>query len=58
MPNIQQTGNNPVSKAAESLKSAMQAHSANPGPAIPKDFNVQQEGTKEERKAKAQELNK
>jgi hypothetical protein len=33
-------------------------HQANPGPAIPQDFNIQQEGTKEERAAKAQELNK
>ena len=32
-------------------------HEANPGPVIPKDFNVQQEGTKEERQAKAQALN-
>ncbi|KAL2069152.1 hypothetical protein VTL71DRAFT_15490 [Oculimacula yallundae] len=33
-------------------------HDANPGPAQPKEFNVQQEGTKEERAAKAKELNK
>ena len=33
-------------------------HEANPGPAIPKEFNVQEEGTKEERKAKAESLNK
>ena len=31
---------------------------AHPGPAVPKEFNVQQEGTKEERAAKTQELNK
>merc|ERR1711939_766116 len=31
---------------------------AQPGPAVPKEFNVQQEGTKEERAAKTQELNK
>ncbi len=37
---------------------AQRAHSANPGPAMPKEFNVQQEGTKEERRAKAAELNK
>ncbi|KAG7291631.1 hypothetical protein NEMBOFW57_001650 [Staphylotrichum longicolle] len=51
-------GNNPMSKAADSLKAAFQAHSANPGPAMPKEFNVQEEGTKEERRKKAQELNK
>lgn len=33
-------------------------HEAHPGPAVPKDFNAQQEGTKEERQARAQELNK
>ncbi|KAL1843924.1 hypothetical protein VTJ49DRAFT_6867 [Mycothermus thermophilus] len=49
---------NPPSKAADSLRAALHAHSANPGPAIPKDFNVQQEGTKEERQAKAKEMNK
>ncbi|KAL2133337.1 hypothetical protein VTI74DRAFT_2532 [Chaetomium olivicolor] len=49
---------NPLHKAAGSVKEAFQAHSANPGPAIPKEFNVQEEGTKEERRAKAQELNK
>lgn len=43
---------------ADNVKAAFQAHSANPGPAIPKEFHVQEEGTKEERRAKAQELNK
>ncbi|KAJ4298538.1 hypothetical protein N0V88_003568 [Collariella sp. IMI 366227] len=52
------TEGNPLSKAADTVKEAFQAHSANPGPAIPKEFNVQEEGTKEERRAKAQELNK
>jgi hypothetical protein len=33
-------------------------HEANPGPAIPKDFNAQEEGTKEERRAKAETMNK
>jgi len=33
-------------------------HEAHPGPAIPKDFDIQQEGTKEERQAKTKELNK
>ncbi|KAH6679441.1 hypothetical protein B0J14DRAFT_614623 [Halenospora varia] len=33
-------------------------HQANPGPAVPKDFEAKQEGTKEERRAKAEALNK
>lgn len=33
-------------------------HQANPGPAVPKDFNAKEEGTKEERQAKTKELNK
>ncbi|KAF4630935.1 hypothetical protein G7Y89_g7207 [Cudoniella acicularis] len=33
-------------------------HQAQPGPAVPKDFNAPEEGTKEERKAKAETLNK
>lgn len=33
-------------------------HEANPGPVIHDDLNVQEEGTKEERKAKAAALNK
>lgn len=33
-------------------------HEANPGPALPKEINAQQEGTKEERRAKAEALNK
>jgi hypothetical protein len=36
----------------------MGAHKAAPGPAVPKDFNIQQEGTKEERRKKAEEMNK
>lgn len=32
-------------------------HQANPGPAVPKDFNVKEEATKEEREARAQVLN-
>jgi hypothetical protein len=31
---------------------------ANPGPVLPNEISAQQEGTKEERKAKAQEMNK
>ena len=33
-------------------------HQAHPGPAIPDNFSAQQEGTKEERKAKAEAMNK
>ncbi|RKU39789.1 hypothetical protein DL546_000217 [Coniochaeta pulveracea] len=42
----------------DGFKATFEDHKANPGPAIPKEFNVQQEGTKEERRAKAAELNK
>ncbi|KAL2172645.1 hypothetical protein VTG60DRAFT_4765 [Thermothelomyces hinnuleus] len=50
--------NKPLHKATDGIKKAFQAHSANPGPAIPKEFNVPEEGTKEERRAKAKEMNK
>lgn len=33
-------------------------HEAHPGPAVPDNFSAQQEGTKEDRQAKAKELNK
>lgn len=33
-------------------------HEANPGPVVPKEINAPQEGTKEERRAKAEALNK
>jgi outer membrane receptor for ferrienterochelin and colicin len=33
-------------------------HEANPGPIVPDNFSAQQEGTKQERQAKARELNK
>ncbi len=33
-------------------------HEANPGPAVPDNFKAAQEGTKEDRAAKAKELNK
>ncbi len=43
----------------DKVDSAMAPHKAHPGPAIPKDMeHVKEEGTKEERKAKAQALNK
>lgn len=48
----------PDDQVPQAVKDAIQQHKAAPGPAVPKDFNVAQEGTKEERKAKAQELNK
>lgn len=43
----------------ESVDPKFAAHQANPGPAMmPKEVNVPQEGTKEERRAKAAEWNK
>lgn len=42
----------------QAVKDAINQHKAAPGPAVPKDFKVAEEGTKEERRAKAQELNK
>ncbi|KAH8684561.1 hypothetical protein BGZ60DRAFT_397835 [Tricladium varicosporioides] len=33
-------------------------HQANPGPAFPEDFEAKEEGTKEERRARAKALNK
>ncbi|KAI0405561.1 hypothetical protein F4802DRAFT_175376 [Xylaria palmicola] len=47
---------NPVGDAAEKAKQ-FAAHKAAPGPAIPQNM-PEQEGTKEERQAKAKELNK
>lgn len=47
-----------VDSATDSVKATFEHHKANPGPAVPKDFSVAQEGTKEERLAKAKELNK
>lgn len=52
------TESKPVHQATDNIKKAFQAHSANPGPAIPKEFNVPEEGTKEERREKAEEMNK
>ena len=42
----------------QAARETFKHHTANPGPAIPQEFNVAEEGTKEERRAKAQELNK
>lgn len=33
-------------------------HQAHPGPAVPKDFDAKEEGSKAEREAKTKELNK
>ncbi|KAI0147501.1 hypothetical protein GGR57DRAFT_505678 [Xylariaceae sp. FL1272] len=54
--NPNESHSNPVSEAVKGAKE-FAAHKAHPGPAIPKDM-PQEEGTKEERRAKAQELNK
>jgi hypothetical protein len=35
-----------------------QYHKATPGPVIPQDFTAQEEGTKEERRRRGEELNK
>ncbi|KAK4458456.1 hypothetical protein QBC42DRAFT_276668 [Cladorrhinum samala] len=48
----------PASSLSASTIAALQAHQANPGPVIKDDFDVQEEGTKQERLAKAKELNK
>ncbi|KAI1399890.1 hypothetical protein F4819DRAFT_488117 [Hypoxylon fuscum] len=64
-PSAQQTGKvdsdsqaNPASEAAQP-QGAKQfaAHKAHPGPVVPQSM-PEQEGTKEERQAKAKELNK
>jgi len=51
---------NPIHQEGEPKdnKVEFRHHQAHPGPAIPQDFSAQQEGTKEERKAKAEALNK
>ncbi|KAI0522264.1 hypothetical protein F5B22DRAFT_467637 [Xylaria bambusicola] len=50
---------NPVSKGIHEAvdQAKFQAHKAAPGPAVPQNM-PEQEGTKEERQAKAQALNK
>lgn len=42
----------------DEAKAKFAPHAASPGPVIPQQFNVQEEGTKEERRAKTEELNK
>ncbi|KAH8884621.1 hypothetical protein GQ53DRAFT_751892 [Thozetella sp. PMI_491] len=50
---------NPFQKAVQGLKAPFEAHKAAPGPVLhPNIANVAQEGTQEERRAKAAELNK
>jgi hypothetical protein len=51
----QQSG---VKKMVDDVKAKFEHHTATPGPVIPKEFNVKEEGTKEERMAKAEALNK
>ncbi|KAK0655968.1 hypothetical protein B0T16DRAFT_451588 [Cercophora newfieldiana] len=46
-----------IKKVVDNVKAKFEHHTATPGPAIPQDFNVQEEGTKEERHAKAETLN-
>ena len=41
----------------DKVEDKFSAHKAHPGPTMPKDFNVPEEGTKEERRAKAQAMN-
>lgn len=35
----------------DKVQGAFASHNANPGPVIPENFNVEEQGTKEERKA-------
>ncbi|KAI1643633.1 uncharacterized protein F4817DRAFT_349271 [Daldinia loculata] len=65
MPETFQTGkidsdsqSNSTSEAAQTRSAKLfAAHKANPGPVVPQSM-PEQEGTKEERQAKAKELNK
>ncbi|KAK1758559.1 hypothetical protein QBC47DRAFT_399456 [Echria macrotheca] len=54
----QPKNDHPVKKLVDEAKTKFAPHTANPGPVIPQEFNVKEEGTKEERRAKAEELNK
>ncbi|ROT34764.1 hypothetical protein SODALDRAFT_329636 [Sodiomyces alkalinus F11] len=48
----------PVENQSQGVDPKFAAHQANPGPAMPQDFsNIKEEGTKEERRAKAASLN-
>ncbi|KAL8387260.1 hypothetical protein RB595_010040 [Gaeumannomyces hyphopodioides] len=58
VPDADKSNNKGSSTLADKVKSAFQPHNAHPGPVQPKNFDAPEEGTKEERRAKAQELNK
>jgi hypothetical protein len=47
-----------VKKVADDVKAKFEHFTAMPGPVIPQDFDAKEEGTKEERLAKAEALNK
>jgi hypothetical protein len=47
-----------IKKVVDDVKAKFEHHTATPGPVIPQDFNVKEEGTKEERLAKTEALNK
>jgi hypothetical protein len=46
-----------VKKVVDDVKAKFEHHTATPGPVIPQDFDIQEEGTKEQRAAKAEALN-
>jgi len=47
-----------IKKIVDDVKAKFEHHTATPGPVIPQDFDIKEEGTKEERLAKAEALNK
>ncbi|KAK1837031.1 hypothetical protein QBC39DRAFT_366566 [Podospora conica] len=47
-----------LEQVKDSAMATFEHHKANPGPVIPKELNVPEEGTKEERRAKTEALNK
>ncbi|KAK0633283.1 hypothetical protein B0T14DRAFT_560890 [Immersiella caudata] len=47
-----------IKKVVDDVKAKFEHHSATPGPVIPQGFSVKEEGTKEERLAQAEALNK
>jgi len=46
-----------IKKVVDDVKAKFEHHTATPGPVIPNEFQVQEEGTKEERLAKSEALN-
>lgn len=55
----QQINDSGVQKVVDDIKSKFAPHTATPGPVISQNIgDIKEEGTKEERMAKAQELNK